>query len=94
MSIDPSMLWPLLGSALGFTLLFGAIVLMRMRAELARNKVEARMKRMAAQCQMNPWPFIIGAYAAALLGTAGGDAVEPRRHAPIRARGRETGARA
>ena len=26
----------------------GAIVLMRMRAELARNKVEARLKRMAA----------------------------------------------
>ena len=35
-------------SALGFSLLFGAIVLMRMRAELARNKVEARLKRMAA----------------------------------------------
>ena len=47
-SIAPSMLWPLLGSALGFTLLFAAIVLMRMRAELARNKVEARMRRMAA----------------------------------------------
>jgi hypothetical protein len=28
-------------------LLFAAIVLMRMRAELARNKVEARMRRMA-----------------------------------------------
>jgi heme exporter protein C len=48
-SIDRSMLWPLLASALGFTLLFGAIVLMRMRAELARNKVEARLRRMAAQ---------------------------------------------
>lgn len=47
-TIDASMLWPLLGSALGFSLLFGAIVLMRMRAELARNKVEARLKRMAA----------------------------------------------
>ncbi|MFN3946304.1 MAG: heme ABC transporter permease [Allosphingosinicella sp.] len=46
-TIDPSMLWPLLGAALGFSLLFGAVVLMRMRAELARNKVEARMKRMA-----------------------------------------------
>jgi heme exporter protein C len=45
-SIDGSMLWPLLVSALGFSLLFGAIVLMRMRAELARNKVEARLKRM------------------------------------------------
>jgi heme exporter protein C len=45
-SIDGSMLWPLLVSALGFSLLFGAIVLMRMRAELARLKVEARLKRM------------------------------------------------
>jgi heme exporter protein C len=42
-------LWPLLVAALGFTLLFGAIVLMRMRAELARNKVEARLRRMASQ---------------------------------------------
>ena len=48
-SIASSILWPLLGAALGFSLLFGAIVLMRMRAELARNKVEARLKRMAAQ---------------------------------------------
>ena len=47
-SIDSSMLWPLLVSALGFTLLFGAIVLMRMRTELARNKVEARLRRMAS----------------------------------------------
>jgi len=47
-SIDASMLWPLLASALGFSLLFGAIVLMRMRAELARNKVEARLRRMAS----------------------------------------------
>ena len=47
-SIDGSMLWPLFVSALGFTLLFGAIVLMRMRAALARQKVEARMRRMAA----------------------------------------------
>jgi heme exporter protein C len=47
-SIDASMLWPLLGSALGFSLLFAAIVLMRMRAALARQKVEARLRRMAA----------------------------------------------
>jgi heme exporter protein C len=47
-SIDSSMLWPLLGSALGFTALFAATVLMRMRAALARQKVEARLKRMAA----------------------------------------------
>jgi heme exporter protein C len=47
-SIDVSMLWPLLVAALGFSLFFGAIVLMRMRAALARQKVEARMRRMAA----------------------------------------------
>jgi heme exporter protein C len=47
-TIAAPLLWPLLVAALGFALLFGAIVLMRMRAELARNKVEARLKRMAA----------------------------------------------
>jgi len=47
-TIDASMLWPLLVSAIGFSLLFGAVVLMRMRAELARNKIEARLKRLAA----------------------------------------------
>jgi heme exporter protein C len=47
-SIAPAMLWPLLGAALGFSLLFGALVLMRMRTELARAKIEARMKRMAS----------------------------------------------
>jgi heme exporter protein C len=46
--IAPSLLWPLLVSAIGFSLLFGAVVLMRMRALLARAKVEARMRRMAA----------------------------------------------
>lgn len=47
-SIDASMLWPLFGSAAGFSLLFGAIVLMRMRAMLARQKVEARLRRLGA----------------------------------------------
>jgi heme exporter protein C len=47
-TIAGPMLWPLLGAALGFSLLFGGIVLMRMRAELARSKVEARLKRMAS----------------------------------------------
>jgi len=47
-SIHTSLLWPLLLSAVGFSLLFGAIVLMRMRAALARSKVEARLRRMAA----------------------------------------------
>jgi len=47
-SIHGSMLWPLLVSAVGFTLLFAALVLMRMRAALARAKVEARMRRLAS----------------------------------------------
>ena len=46
-TIDWSIRWPLLVAALGFTLLFAAVVLMRMRAALAAQKVEARMKRLA-----------------------------------------------
>ena len=41
-------MWPMFVAAIGFSLLFGAIVLMRMRADLARTKVEARLRRMAA----------------------------------------------
>jgi heme exporter protein C len=47
-SISPEILWPLWFTLAGFTLLFAAIVLMRMRALLAEAKVEARMRRMAA----------------------------------------------
>ncbi len=46
-TIAGSILWPLPIAALGFTLLFGAIVLMRMRAMLARTRVEARLRRLA-----------------------------------------------
>ncbi len=46
-AIDASMLLPLMLSAIGFSLLFGAIVLMRMRASLARTRVEARIRRNA-----------------------------------------------
>jgi heme exporter protein C len=46
-SIDSSLLWPLPLSALGFTLIFASVVLMRMRAMLAEAKVEARLKRLA-----------------------------------------------
>ena len=46
-TIAGSMLWPLPLSALGFTLLFSSVVLMRMRAMLADAKVEARLKRLA-----------------------------------------------
>ena len=46
-SIDPSLLWPLGLTLVGFTFLFGGIVLMRMRAILAENKIEARLQRLA-----------------------------------------------
>jgi heme exporter protein C len=45
-SIDNAILWPLPLTMLGFTCLFAAAALMRMRAELAEAKVEARMRRM------------------------------------------------
>jgi heme exporter protein C len=48
-SIDSSMLWPLGLTTLGFVLIFGAIVLMLMRADLARIQTEARLRRMAAE---------------------------------------------
>ena len=47
-SIAPSMLWPLWFTLGGFTLIFAGVVLMRMRAMLARERREARMRRMAA----------------------------------------------
>ncbi|WOK36821.1 heme ABC transporter permease CcmC [Sphingomonas sp. C3-2] len=46
-SIDGTILWPLGLTMLGFTLLFGAITLMRMRAQLAEIRVDARLRRMA-----------------------------------------------
>jgi len=46
-TIAGAILWPLPIAMLGFTLLFAAIVLMRMRALLAEAKVEARLRRMA-----------------------------------------------
>ena len=48
-TIDVAILWPLGLTVLGFSLWFGAIVLMRMRAILAENKVEARLARMARE---------------------------------------------
>jgi heme exporter protein C len=48
-SIAPELLWPLPLTVCGFSFLFGAVVLMRMRAELARSKVEARLRRRAGE---------------------------------------------
>jgi heme exporter protein C len=47
-TIDRALLWPLPLTLIGFTCLFAAAVLMRMRAELAEAKVEARLRRAAA----------------------------------------------
>ena len=46
-TIDPSILWPLPLTFVGFTCLFAAAVMMRMRAQLARARVEARLRRSA-----------------------------------------------
>ncbi|MBA2920125.1 heme ABC transporter permease [Sphingomonas sp. MAH-20] len=46
-TIAPEILWPLAFTTLGFTLMFAAIVLMRMRTVLATAKVEARLRRLA-----------------------------------------------
>ncbi len=47
-TIDNSMLWPLPLTFFGFACLFGAAMLMAMRADLARTKTEARLRRMSA----------------------------------------------
>jgi len=46
-SIAPELLWPLPLAMTGFTCLFAAAALMLMRAELARNRVEVRLRRSA-----------------------------------------------
>jgi heme exporter protein C len=48
-SIDSSILWPLPIAALGLAALFAAAALMRMRAELAAARVEARLRRAATE---------------------------------------------
>ena len=46
-SIAPELLWPLPLATIGFTCLFASAALMLMRAELARNRIEARLRRSA-----------------------------------------------
>jgi len=48
-SIAPELLWPLPLTMIGFTGLFAAVALMRMRTDLARTKLEARLRRSAAE---------------------------------------------
>lgn len=46
-SIDGTFLWPLLIAAIGFSLIFGSVVMMRMRTLLADIQAEARLRRKA-----------------------------------------------
>ena len=48
-SIAPELLWPLPLTIIGFTALFAAVSLMRMRADLAQTRLEARLRRNAAE---------------------------------------------
>jgi heme exporter protein C len=48
-TIAPELLWPLPLTMIGFTAFFAAIALMRMRTELAQMKLEARLRRSAAE---------------------------------------------
>jgi heme exporter protein C len=47
-TIDPAILWPLFWTLSGATLFFAGVVLMRIRALLAAQRVEARLRRLAA----------------------------------------------
>ncbi|GAA0281267.1 heme ABC transporter permease [Alteraurantiacibacter aestuarii] len=48
-AIDPVYLYPLLGTTIGFSLLFGGVMLARMRTILADMQAEARLRRKAMQ---------------------------------------------
>ena len=48
-TIDSAILWPLPLTMVGFTAIFASVVLMRMRADLASSKVEARLRRMVSE---------------------------------------------
>lgn len=51
-AIDPVFLWPLLAATIGFSLLFGGVVLARMRTILADVQAEARLRRKAQKADM------------------------------------------
>lgn len=46
-AIDSAFLWPLLAATVGFSLIFGGVILARMRAILADIQAEARLRRKA-----------------------------------------------
>lgn len=48
-AMAPEFLWPLLAATLGFSCVFGGVVLMRMRTLLANAQAEARLRRRARE---------------------------------------------
>ncbi len=48
-AIDSAFLWPLLAATIGFSLIFGGVVLARMRTIMADIQAEARLRRMAME---------------------------------------------
>ena len=48
-AIDSAFLWPLLAATIGFSLIFGGVVLARMRTIMANIQAEARLRRMAME---------------------------------------------
>lgn len=53
-AMAPAFYWPLLVSTVGFTCLFAAVVLMRMRALLAEMQADARLRRRAREADGAP----------------------------------------
>ena len=47
--IAPELLWPLPLTLVGFTFLFAGVTLMRMRTDLARTRLDARLRRASAE---------------------------------------------
>lgn len=53
-TMAPEFQWPLMVATLGFTFVFAAVVLMRMRALLAETQAEARLRRRARDADVAP----------------------------------------
>ena len=90
-TIAPELLWPLPLTMIGFTALFAAVALMRMRADLARD--QARSAAAPERGRMNQWPFVIAAYALTVLGDRWRCSSSLARDAPRRGRRRRRRAR-
>ena len=56
-AIDPAFLWPLLIATIGFSLLFGGVILARMRTLLAEIQAEARLRRKAQRADAHVDPL-------------------------------------